>query len=221
MVPDWKKEELSQTVLIAAIRAFQEHYQMTDGEWISETPEYWYTSSVAKYLSLAHYVVSLEHSAGDVRYAANRGKKGRPRNHYRSGGKVDLTIWGIDDQEEYFPDALVEVKRGWSWNSSTFVPDLRRLTTSLVETGTHLKNGTISFGIFLIVTDACDGKTAVKKLLKKRFKTFKKHIKTYLQNTSDDEIQFKSNSNYKLGSYYTEDESMPAAYVFLIEAVSN
>lgn len=209
-----KQQEFGQTISIGAIRAFQEHYQMTDGDWIYQTPEYWYTSSIAKFLSLAHYVVSLEASAGDIREIANKGTPGRPSRHYRTNGKVDLTVWGIDDDEEYYPDALIEIKRAWSWDAENHGKDITRLTSALRETGKASGKGSISFGIFLIMTDVCgDSEQSTKKIVKKRFRSFDNHIRNFLGN---DKSEFFVDSAFQYGNYYAGDESMPAVFTFRI-----
>ena len=202
------------TILNSGIKAFEDHYEMTNGGcWLYYTPEYWYTVAMAKALNkIPNYNVSIETAVGEVRKHANRGKIGAPSKAYRSGGRADIVIWKNDIE----PRAIVEIKKGWSWDKKLFGPDLNRLTASLLDTGKKSKTGTIKHGFFVVVTDA-DGET--RQDAKTHIINLRNTLKTKIKSYMEDKGKFECESRFRIGNSESPDEPTPGILVFRISKV--
>ena len=207
------------------MQAFEKYYQMSAGDWVEDTPESWYVSSVAEYLALSQFCISLESSARELRQSANRGKRGRTSKMYRSNGRADIAIWEQDKDEEYYPDGLIEIKRAFKWSDGPFRKDLERLAVSLASTGQEAGTGTITFGAFLVVSAVgASKKSDAKTHLKKRFKSFRKRVETFLNGFNESnpsKVKLELQSDLRLGHFYIEDKAMPSAMCFMLVGKSD
>ena len=203
---------LIEAIKKSALKAFDEHYKLTDGEWLTHTPEYWYTSFIAQGIKKAFpkYSIYLENSVAEVRSSAQP-KKGRPSKRLASG-KCDISIWKYwktrDENNCWEAKTIIEIKRAWSWDNSTLGDDIKRLRSALFETQK------INNTFFVVMSDEQDtDKETAKQLLKNRFHYFHDKIQKYLENDS-----IRVDPFFKISKKYKEDESNAGIFIYKLTA---
>ena len=198
--------ELHDAILNSAISAFDEYYAITDKDcWVEHTPEYWYTTKISIGINkLTDFVPILETPVKEFREHANA-KVGRPSKANRITGKADITLWL--NQEDWIPEAIVEVKKSWGWAKNTLGEDIDRICASLKETKK------IESGYLIVMTDAGgtneDAAKGVIESLKAKLET---DIQSHLSNTYND-VSMKS-YKLKFATYCKEDKAIAAALLF-------
>jgi len=203
----------------SCISAFEKYYKMSGGDWIYETPEYWYTSLIANGIkkALPTYNVCLEHSVASIRSSAG-GRAGRPSKRM-SKGQADISIWKYwSKRNEWDATSIIEVKKAWSWNKATLGADIDRLCAGLLEAGkktvsnTKKSTGKISNTFLVVMTDEADReeKTA-KKIISDRKVNLETSIQKYINNNS---WPITVSSTLTLSKKYSEDDSQAAVIVF-------
>ncbi len=206
-----KCDIIAYTIMTSAISAFDQYYEMSDGDcWVNQTPEYWYTSMIAKALNekLDDRNIIMENSVAEIRYNANKRTKGAATKSYRTKGRADISLW----TKKWKPRTVIEVKKGWSWDKTRFGPDIGRILASLKETGRASKVGTIENGYFVVITDARDSANETAEDQIKRFKVQAKcKIEEFCKKTGSN---FKIKGYFKLGKIVVEVESRMAVLVF-------
>jgi len=215
------KEDLTKTIHRSAIKSFKDYYEITNGEgWIWNTPEYWYSARIAGAIGKdfsPKLTPFLEGSVSDFRSYAVTGKRGRPQKKYRSNGRADIALWTYwKTNQDWTARALIEVKKGWSFNKKTHGADLDRLGASLKGTSRKSGQGTVEAGFFVFMTDDWGNtEKEVRGKLDARAQDMNNKIQTYM-----DENFGKIRSSYsrKFSRFYSEDRSLAgslaACYVF-------
>lgn len=206
MKPDEVKQ-LEETILKAGISAFEKHYEMSDGEWVGHTPEYWYTCHIGEkiFKKFSMFYTSLESSMDEVRKCA-KPKAGNPARRLKSG-RTDITVWEYcETKGKYTAETIIEVKRGWSWAAKTMGEDIDRLRAALLQTGR------IKDTFFVVMTDDADSKTetAKKKILRRQQK-IKEAIEEHLSRKKHPIQVYESE---KFSKHYKEDESQAAVLLY-------
>lgn len=202
-------DTLRKAILNSGLSAFEKYYQMTGGEWVGATPEYWYTSKIAEGISrkLPEFYVYLENSTSDFRYHSGA-KAGRPSKRLNSG-KADITLWKYwKTKDKYEAKCLIEVKRAWDSDkrkNEEIAKDIDRLKGSILESGKS-----ISSAFLIVISDADDTleKTA-KVVLMERACSIKKQIETLLKNKP-----IRVDKYLKVSKYYKDEESMVGVLLF-------
>ena len=201
---------LEKTILSSSIKAFQKYYDMTEGAWLYVTPEYWYTTQIAIKLKkkLPEFCFFVENSIAEVREYAPKGG-GRPSKRL-STGRTDISVWKYwKTKEDYTPKCIIEIKRGWAWNSQTMSPDIDRLCASIRET-----NKTITRAYFVVLSDEEDRVSKSAEVsLNERCVTIHSNIERHIKGKK---LPIRVDKKLKLSKYYEEDESMFAAMLFTL-----
>ncbi|MDB2438874.1 hypothetical protein N9W89_09175 [Hellea sp.] len=215
--------EVTKKILKASRSAFELYYEMSDGEcWVKQTPEYWYTTSIAKTLH-RHYkkyynkleksaYVLLENSVSDIRSHSNTTKRGRPHHDLRSAGRADISIWIEEPDQWWYPVSVIEVKtRGES--VSTFKADVNRIKRLLREAGKKSGLGTVENGYYVVITDI--GNVSDKRSAKTKLKA--RHNKLHAKIQQHVGKGITVGSNFKLCGYKKDETSRAAIFVFKFE----
>ncbi|MEP6343852.1 MAG: hypothetical protein ABJ275_11115 [Maricaulaceae bacterium] len=201
---------LQKTILKSSIKAFQKYNKITEGAWLYNTPEYWYTTHIAIALKkkLPEFSFFIENSIAEVRQYATKGA-GRPSKRLGTG-RTDISVWKYwKSKDDYTPKCIIEVKRAWAWNSQTMTPDIDRLCASIMET-----DKSISKAYFVVLSDEEDRVTkSTRSSLNERCTTIHSNIDEYINSKK---MPIRVDSELKLSKYYEEDESMFAAMLFTL-----
>ena len=159
MVKRVRECHVTKTLLGSTLSAYREYVRICDFTMgVYETPEYWYTASIARALAKTHkskniYPV-LEDSMSSVSSYRTKGGKGRFPNTLRKGGRTDIALWRYKaSQEDWEPISVIEVKRGWGWGGNEFKKDVERILAALDKLGKKNGSGSLENGFFVIVSD--------------------------------------------------------------------
>ena len=191
----------------SAIKAFYSYYEMTDGEWILYTPEYWYTSHIALGIKkkLPKFSVYLENDVSEIRSSSGP-KLGRPSKRL-SRGRADVSIWKyIASNDTWKARSSIEVKRAWNWDAKTLGDDIDRLAGFINETS-------LTNVYFVILSDEENKKNSAKKLLKKRCKDFHDKIQIHIDKQN---LKIRADRSYKISKKL--DESRAAVFVYTLSS---
>ena len=189
----------------SAIKAFANHYEITDGDWLLNTPEYWYTSHVSLGIknALPKFSVYIENSISEFRHYSGP-KLGRPTKRLQSG-KADITIWKYWNEDKWEPKTIIEIKRAWNWDKKLLGGDVDRLRGALLETKK------IKTAFFVIMSDEEDKKISAQEILKNRCKHLGDEIQKYLDK---DDYPIRVERFCKISKYYDEDKSRAAVFTY-------
>lgn len=208
------KCEITASILKSGVKSLNDYVRITDGDsGVFYTPEYWYTVSMFGGIkSDTKYFPLLENTIEELREYSGKIRRGKVPDNLRRGGKTDIGIW----TKKWDPIAMVEVKRGWSWDNKRFKPDIERITSALQNLGgKKRKSKALKWGFFVVVSDRWDkGREECIQYFEDNFANFNERTQSILDNQKVG--AFKLSSDYACTRYDTENKRMSAVYVFRI-----
>lgn len=168
---------IAKAVLDGFAHAQANYERWSGGSWLWQAPEYFISSTVARYiaeLNGAKYL-TLEHGAKSALTDAGAKGKGRLPQKIREKGKVDILLWWGDGT----PRAVIEIKNQ-IYATDQYRKDIERITGFLSRNNSK---SSLQFGIFAYYESAQDGarKTATEKI-KDRIETVCQNCISYAGN---------------------------------------
>jgi len=136
-------EKIVKNCLYGIRQSFNDYYEWSAGEWLSNAPEYLLTINIAKEIAKnkENKFLTLEDNVRNTLEVANTQIRGKLSKNIRENGRTDIIIWWAKGT----PRGIIEVKND-VWGVAKIQGDVKRII-NILQKKSDIEFGIITFFI--------------------------------------------------------------------------